>query len=311
MNIPKKTYEYAFKGSGNLAYILAMNSIARSLFIRIPPHTWFIGSAVFHYLGPSFAVLLFPAVGVLGVAWFRIATAALIFAPVTRPDRIWRRAGWPEWRLLIALGVCLTVMNCSFYLALDRLPLSLVAAIEFVGTVGLALVGLRTWRNAIALLLTVLGVLVLIDIRWSSDLVGLAWAFLNGALFVLYIMLGHRAAAAGAGQGIGRLGAAMAIAFVIVLPIGFAQAFAASAVPALLLAGIGVGICSSVIPYICDQLAMARLPLASFAMMLALLPATATVIGAVILDQIPSASDLVGIALVMGGVALHRTAARG
>ena len=179
---------------------------------------------------------------------------------------------------------------------------------EFVGTVGLALVELRTWRNTIALPLTVLGVLILIDICWSLDIVGLALAFIYGALFVLYIMLGYRA---GAGQGIGCLGVAMAIAFVIVLPIGFAQAFAASAVPALLLAGIGVGICSSVIPYICDQLAMARLPLASFAMMLALLPATATVIGAVVLDQIPSASDLVGIALVMGGVALHRTAARG
>ena len=103
----------------------------------------------------------------------------------------------------------------------------------------------------------------------------------------------------------------MAIAFVIVLPIGFAQAFAAAALLALLLAGIGVGICSSVIPYICDQLAMAQLSLASFAMMLALLPATATVIGAVVLDQIPSASDLIGIALVMGGVALHRKVVRG
>lgn len=47
----------------------------------VPPHAWFGVSAVFHYLGPSFAVLLFPAVGVLGVAWMRIATAALVFAP--------------------------------------------------------------------------------------------------------------------------------------------------------------------------------------------------------------------------------------
>ena len=146
---------------------------------------------------------------------------------------------------MIALGVCLAVTKCSFYLALDRLPLSLVAAMEFVGTVGLALVGLRTWRNAIALPLTVLGVLVLIDICWSLDLVGLALVFLNGALFVLYIMLGYRA---GAGQGIGCLGVAMAIAFVIVLPVVFAQAFSAAAVPALLLAGIGVGVCSSVFP---------------------------------------------------------------
>ena len=222
-----------------------MNSIARSLCIRKPPQIWFIGSAVFHYLGPSFAVFLALAIGVFGVAWFRIATAALIFAPVRQPDRMWRRAGWPERRLLIALSVYLAVTKCSFYLALDRLPLGLVAAMEFVGTVGLALVGLRTWRNTIALPLTVLSVLLLIDICWSLDLVGLALAFINGALFVLYLTLGNRA---GAGQGIGCRGLAMAIAFVIVLPVVFAQAFSAANVPALLLAGIGVGVCSSVFP---------------------------------------------------------------
>ena len=220
-----------------------MNSIARSLFIRIPPQIWFTSSAVFHYLGPSFAVFLSLAIGVSGVAWFRIATAALIFAPVTQPDRMRRRAGWPERHLLVALGVCLAVTKCSFYLALDRLTLSLVAAMEFVETVGLALVGLRTWRNAIALPLTVLGVPVLIDICWSSDLVGLALVFLNSTLFALYIMLGYLA---GAGRGIGCLGLVMAIAFVIVLPVDFAQAFSAAAVPALLSAGIGVGVCSSV-----------------------------------------------------------------
>lgn len=276
---------------------------------RVPPQVWFVGSAFFHYLGPSFAVLLFPAVGVLGVAWFRIASAALFFAPVTRPMRTWREAGPEERALLIALGSCLAVMNCSFYLALDRLPLSLVAAIEFAGTVGLALAGLRTGRNLLALLLTVFGVVVLIDFRWSSDPIGLLWAFLNGGLFVVYIVLGHRIAATGAGQGIGRLGAAMAVAFLVVLPVGFEQAIAAVTVPSLLLAGIGVGLCSSVIPYICDQLAMARLPRASFALMLAFLPATATLIGAVVLAQVPSFADLAGVALVMSGVALHQSSA--
>jgi inner membrane transporter RhtA len=47
---------------------------------RVPPHAFFMVSALFHYLGPSFAVLLFAHVGVLGVAWLRIASAAAIFA---------------------------------------------------------------------------------------------------------------------------------------------------------------------------------------------------------------------------------------
>ncbi len=98
-----------------------------------PPQAWFAISAIFHYLGPSFAVLLFPSVGVLGVAWMRIAAAAAIFAPWTTPWRTIARADGRTRRLLIGLGICLAVMNTAFYLALDRLPMSLVAAIEFVG----------------------------------------------------------------------------------------------------------------------------------------------------------------------------------
>ena len=112
----------------------------------VPPQAWFGVSAIFHYLGPSFAVLLFPAVGVLGVAWFRIASAALIFAPFTKPWKTIREADSHSRLLLIGLGVCLAVMNTSFYLALDRLPMSLVAAMEFIGTIGVALYGLRTGR---------------------------------------------------------------------------------------------------------------------------------------------------------------------
>ncbi len=275
----------------------------------VPPQAFFAVSAVFHYLGPSFAVLLFPAVGVLGVAWLRIATAALAFAPVTKPWRTIARADARTRLLLVGLGACLAVMNTAFYLALDRLPMSLVAAIEFVCTIAVALYGMRTARNLAALAVTVAGVAILIDATWTSDPLGLLWAFANGAMFVGYIVLGHRAARRGAGDGIQNLGAAMAIALVCILPFGLAQAVVAVSSPKLILAGIGVGICSSVIPYVCDQLAMARLPRESFALMLALLPATATVVAAVVLAQIPDAADLLGIALVMAGIALHRPAA--
>lgn len=281
---------------------------------RVPPHAWFGVSAVFHYLGPSFAVLLFPAIGVLGVAWFRIASAALILAPMTKPWRTFARASSRERLLLISLGACLAVMNSAFYLALERLPIALVAAIEFVGTIGIALWGMRTGRNWLAFLLTILGVALLMDLpwllgvggAWSSDPLGLVWALVNGGLFVLYILLGHRIAQGGASKGIERLGAAMAAAFIFVIPIGFLDALNAFGAPLLVLAGIGVGICSSVIPYVCDQLAMSRLPRASFALLLALLPAMATLLGVIVLSQIPEFIDLAGVALVMLGVAIHR-----
>jgi inner membrane transporter RhtA len=281
--------------------LLSLNKAAET----VPPAAWFGVSAVFHYLGPSFAVLLFPAVGVLGVAWFRIASAALIFAPFTRPWKTIREGDAKARLQLIGLGVCLAAMNTAFYLALDRLPMSLVAAMEFVGTVGVALYGLRTRRNAMALALAVLGVFILIDLKWSTDLLGLLWATLNGALFVGYIVLGHKAAEGGASGGVERLGAAMAIAFLILMPIGFTQAVRAFGTIELVLAGTAVGVCSSVIPYVADQLAMSRLPRTTFALFLALLPATATVIAAVVLAQIPTLRDIFGVALVMIGVAIH------
>ena len=275
---------------------------------RVPPQLWFGVSAAFHYLGPAFAVLLFPHVGVLGMAWLRIASAAVIFAPMTRPWKTLREAGREQRLLLVAFAACLALMNSSFYLALETLPLSLVAAIEFVGTIGVALYGLRTSRNLAALLVAGIGTFLLLDVRWSSEPWGLFWALLNGAFFVLYIVLGHRLARAGAASGIRNLGAAMALAFLFVLPFGFDQAAVAFSSPLLLAAAIGVGICSSVIPYVCDQLAMSRLPRATFALMLSILPVTATLVGVIVLLQIPSLPELAGIVLVIAGIAVHKPA---
>ena len=283
---------------------------------RLPPQSFFGVSAVLHYLGPSFAVLLFAQVSVLGVAWLRIVTAAAVFAAWRRPWRAALRLDHAGLRVLVALGGVLAAMNVLFYLAVDRLPLSSVGAVEFLGTVLLAALGTRTWRNAAALALTVAGVAVITDIRLAGQPLGFAFAFGNCGLFVLYVVLGHKIANAGSGtaagavgrgvmSGIDQLGAAMLIAAVVITPVGLGGALPALSSPQLLLAGAAVGACSSVIPYVTDQLAMARLPRASFALMLALLPVFATLIGAVVLGQVPTAADLAGIALVVAGVALH------
>jgi len=143
-------------------------------------------------------------------------------------------------------------------------------------------------------------------VRIAGETMGYVFAFANCALFVLYIVLGHRIARSGGSQGIDRLGAAMLIAMAAALPIGIVDALPAFGDPLLLAAAIGVGISSSVIPYVCDQLAMARLKRASFALLLALLPATASVVGILVLRQIPTPAEIAGIILVIAGVALHR-----
>jgi inner membrane transporter RhtA len=204
-----------------------------------------------------------------------------------------------------------------FYLAVDRLPLSTVGAIEFLGVVILAAAGARTRRNVLALLLAVGGVYALTEVRWDGEPAGFAFAFANCALFMLYVVLGHRVAnttTAGSDadatasklSGIDQLGAAMLVAAIVATPVGIVAAAPVFAHPVWLVWGIGVGLCSSVIPYVTDQLAMARLPRATFALMLALLPATATVVGLIVLSQVPTFHDLAGIGLVIAGVAVHQ-----
>ena len=273
---------------------------------RVPPHAYFLVSAVFHYLGPAFAVLLFARVAPLGVAWLRIASAAVIFAAWRRPWRYYSGLqAAAKWNVLM-LGSVLALMNVCFYLAIDRLPLGTVGAIEFVGPIGLAALGVRSARNFAALALAAAGVYVLTDARIAGQPLGFVFAFADCALFVFYIILGHRIAADGGAAGIDRLGFAMLVAMVVAFPIGIGEALPAVTSPLLLAAGVGVGISSSVIPYVCDQLAMARLPRATFALLLSLLPAMASLIGAAVLHQRPSLIEVGGITLVIGGVGLHR-----
>src|SRR3989442_3825682 len=155
--------------------------------LRLPPHVFFLVSAVFHYLGPAFAVLLFSQVDVLGVAWLRIATAAVVFAAWRRPWRLVRRLPRRETWTLLGLGTVLGAMNCCFYLAIARLPLGTVGAIEFLGPIALAAAGVRTGRNLAALAAASLGVLLLTDVRIAGEPVGFVFAFANCGLFALYV----------------------------------------------------------------------------------------------------------------------------
>src|SRR3954452_4684893 len=208
--------------------------------VNVPPHAYFVVSAVFHYLGPAFAVLLFARVDVLGVAWLRIASAALIFALWRRPWRTLRRLDHDGRTMLLAWGSVLAVMNCCFYTAIDRLPLGTVAAIEFLPVIGLAAVGTHSRRNVAALALAVAGVYLVTDVQLAAEPVGLVFAFANAGLFATYIVLADRVAKHPAVTGIDGLAASMLIAAVVVTPIAGWAAAPAFADPVALLAGAGV-----------------------------------------------------------------------
>src|SRR5262245_47473541 len=212
----------------------------------LPPHAYFVGSAVFHYLGPAFAVLLFVRVEPLGVAWFRIVSAAAIFALWRRPWRRLSKADRATRWIVAGLGLVFAAMNLCFYVAIDHLPLGTVAAIEFLPVIALAAAGARTLRNAFALGLAVTGVYLLTDVRFESDVLGIGFAFANAGLFAAYIVLAHRLARA---RGIARLdglAAAMLVAAFVVTAFAGWNAAPALLDPVAIVAGIGVGVASSV-----------------------------------------------------------------
>ena len=273
---------------------------------RWPPLFFFLISAVFHYLGPAFAVVLFQQVAPLGVAWLRIATAAAVFALFRRPWRVFSALARRDQRRLIAFGVILAAMNSCFYLSISVLPLGTVGAIEFLGPIILAVSQFRTPRNFVSLGLAMAGVYFLTHIEIKDALIGYLFAFANCALFMLYVSIGHTIASSGVVVGADAIGSAMLIAMTTIIPIGIRDATVVFSSPVLMLAATGVGISSSVIPYVCDQLAMKRLPAASFSLLLSILPAMATAMGILVLRQLPSGLQLLGLALVVARVALHR-----
>ncbi len=259
--------------------------------------------AVSQYLGAAVAVHLFDEMAPAGVALVRVLGAAVMIIVLRRSwQRRWKASdlAWAS-----AFGVALAAMNLSIYLAIDELPLGNAVAIEFTGPILVAAVGTRTMRSGAALLLAAGGVVVLAGVEADGTMRGVGFALLAGMFWAGYIVLGHRVArgpAAVDGLGLGMLAGAAAIS-------GFGATEVGSALgsPLVLLLALATGLLSNVIPYWIDQLVMKHITQHRFALLQALLPATAVLVGLAVLIQVPSGRELFGIALVIAAILLSRT----
>lgn len=251
------------------------------------------------YLGAAVAVLLFDELPPATVAWLRLVGAAAVLLAWRRPGR----AAWRGRRLLLAggFGLATALMNVTFYESIARLPLGTAVAIEFCGPVAVAAVGSRTRRDVAALALAVAGVLLIADVRWSGSPLGVVLALGAAALWAGYIVLGTRVA--GGGSGLDDLAVGMVIGTALLSPLA-SGAGPALASPRLLVLAVGVGVLSSVVPYVLDQMVLQRVGQARFALLLAVLPATAAVVGVLLLRQVPRLGEAVGILAVVAAVLL-------
>jgi inner membrane transporter RhtA len=264
----------------------------------LPPELLFVAGGISGYLGAALAVLLFGRIDAAGVTLLRVASAALLLVAWRRPRL--PALGSRRWLLLAAFGAALAFMNLAFYLAIARIPVGTAVAIEFAGPVAVAAIGSRRARDWAALAIGVGGVVLVAGTHYSHDSTGIALALLAAVCWAAYIVLGHRVAAAGGG--FDSLALAMVLGTAAIAPLAAAKTAPAFGDPLLLAAVIGIGLLSSVVPYALDQLTMRRLPRHRFALTLALLPATAAVIGTVVLGQMPSVEEVFGIALVMAAI---------
>ncbi|WP_435738964.1 EamA family transporter [Cellulosimicrobium sp. PMB13] len=272
----------------------------------MPVPALFVVSGLTQYLGAAIAVGLFAVAGAVEVGWLRIAASAVLLL-------VWRRPWRSRWSRhdvawVAVFGVALATMNLAFYVAIDHLPLGTAVAIEFCGPVAVAAVTGRGWRERGAIGVAALGVVLLAGVTVESGLpredvvVGLAAIGVAAACWAAYIVLGRRVAVAG--SGVTSLSVAMTLGALV-----FAPFLAPAAVPVLgdwryALAVVGIALFSSVVPYALEQVILRRVSAATFSVLLALLPATAAVIGAVVLRQVPTPPELVGLVLVSGAIAM-------
>lgn len=247
-------------------------------------------------VGASLAVLLFDEVGPLGMVMLRLVFAAMVLLLIARPSL--RGHSRAAWLAVVRFGLVLALMNGLFYLALERLPLGVTVTIEVLGPLTLSIIAARRASAWLWAGLAFVGVAALGGGGWDRlDALGVVFALGAAASWALYIL-----ASARVGREFVRLDGlalAMAVGAVLSLPFGIVDAGSALLRPDLLALGAGVAVLSSTIPYALELSALRRLAASTFAILMSLGPATASIAGFLLLGQHLSVLEIAGIALVI------------
>jgi inner membrane transporter RhtA len=255
---------------------------------------------VFTQTGASFAKMLFPLVGAGGATALRLTLAALVLILVFRPWR--KKLGPAQWRSVLLYGAAMGAMNLFFYAALEHIPLGIAVALEFTGPLAVALFGARKVLDFFWIALAVAGFALLLPwTQTSGDIspLGVVLALCAGACWAGYIVFGQRASGdkGSGGAHIAALG--VGTAALIALPFGLTTAGAALFDPAILPLGLAVALLSSAIPYALDMVALPHIPARLFGILMSGQPALAALSGLVILGEVLSAGQVLGMAAII------------
>ena len=253
--------------------------------------------------GTSLAKGLFPFVGAEGTTTYRLVFSTLLLMAFWRP---WRRAwGWADAPILVVFGATLGLMNLLFYNAIKTVPFGLAIAVEFTGPLAVALWSSKKPLDFVWIVLAVAGMGLILPLGNASgtamqaaaiDPVGIAFALGAGACWAVYIVVGQRVA--------DRIGAfatpmGMLVAALLVTPVGISVAGSSLLNPEWMLAGLGIALLSSAIPYSLEMYSLKHLPKQTFSILLSLEPAVGALAGWLVLSEQLSTQQLGAIGLIM------------
>jgi inner membrane transporter RhtA len=264
---------------------------------RIPAPWLVVAGVTSVQLGAAIAKSLFDELTPTGLVMLRLVFAALILGLLFRP-RVRDRSS-RELQLALAFGLTLVTMNFCFYQAIDRIPLGIAVTLEFIGPLGIALLGSRRGTDLLWVMLAAAGILLLAPEIGDNGLdpVGVAFALGAGVLWAAYITLSIHVGRAYSGPT--GLVLAMAVGAVVALPFGIASAGQALLQPELLAAGLAVAVLSAALPWSLELEALRRMPAHVFGVLMSLEPAIGALVGFVVLDERLGARVVVAIALVV------------
>ena len=253
--------------------------------------------------GTSLAKGLFPFVGAEGTTTYRLVFSTLLLMAFWRP---WRRAWtWADAPILVLFGATLGLMNLLFYSAIKTVPFGLAIAVEFTGPLAVALWSSKKPLDFVWIVLAVAGMGLILPLggAFGADLqaaaidpLGIAFALGAGACWAIYIVVGQRVA--------DRIGAfatpmGMLVAALLVTPVGISVAGSSLLNPEWMLAGLGIALLSSAIPYSLEMYSLKHLPKQTFSILLSLEPAVGALAGWLVLSEQLSTQQLCAIGLVM------------
>ncbi len=245
--------------------------------------------------GSAIARTAFDVTGAAGMTLMRLAVAGILLTAVVRPA--FRSWGREQWTATLALGLTMGAMNLVFYQAIQTVPLGVAVTVEFIGPLLLAVSQTRRLRDLLWATLAAAGVALLgLQDGGSVPLRGLLLALLAGLFWAGYIVSSARVGRAL--PGLDGLAGALLVGALLALPFGAAGAGRAVADGWALVAGVGVALLSSVVPYACELTALRTMPTRVFGVLMSLEPAAAAVAGLLVLDQHLGGRELVALVLV-------------